>query len=253
MAFNYSQRRRCRRLVLSAIGLLAALTAAVGCNRAGPSPTPVTGKGPATGGQPVAAALDGKLDVVVRRLQRASEPLLVEEAGALPVRSGEIMSLLVQLKEPAYVYLVWLDSHGQALPLYPWNTETLEATDISLPPPTRQAARVVYSPLLGGGWTFGKRGGIETILLLARPTPLDGATNLESLIAPLPATRMQSRDELVMLRLDRSAKTVETVLARNPGREEDAMEADRQLRELLVRLGEHFDVVQAVRFAHEGE
>ncbi|MCI0361531.1 MAG: hypothetical protein L0211_23860 [Planctomycetaceae bacterium] len=188
----------------------------------------------------------------VRPPERSVQSVAIDEAGALPVREGWIMSLEVQLKEPGFSYLIWLDCEGRATPLYPWNIETLVVTDIAQPPPTRQATRVIYSPLLGGGWTFGKRGGMETVLLLARRTPLDPAVKLESLIAPLPSTKMQSRDELVVLRLDGSVKSVETLVSKNPGREADALEADRQLRELLVRLGEYFDIVQAVRFAHEG-
>jgi hypothetical protein len=197
--------------------------------------------------------LDGKLVVIVRPPERAIEPLPVEQPDALPVRAGGIMSLEVRLNQPAYAYLVWLDCEGQVLPLYPWNPESLDLKDIHQPPPTRQAAKLVYSPLLGGGWTFGKQGGVETVLLLARRTPLDGKTQLGSLLAPLPRPTMRLRDEVVVLGLNAGADSVTTLLAKSRGDEQEAAAADEPLRKLLLQLGDHFELIRAVRFAHEGQ
>ena len=197
--------------------------------------------------------LDGKLVVIVRPPGQRIESVPVETPGALPVRAGGIMSLEVRLNQPAYTYLVWLDCEGQVLPLYPWNSESLEHKYIHQPPPTRQAAKLVYSPLLGGGWTFGKRGGVETVLLLARRTPLDSKTQLGTLLAPLPSPAMRLRDELVVLGLNTGADSVSTLLANSRGDEQEALAADEPLRKLLFQLGQHFELVRAVRFAHEGE
>src|SRR5688572_16257478 len=142
--------------------------------------------GPGAAGTRAAGPLDGKLMVFVRPPERAAEPRPVEDPGAAPVQAGGIMSLQVQLNQPAYAYLIWLDTEGKAVPLYPWNTKEMEIKDFDQPPPLRQAAKLVYSPLLGGGWTFGSRGGMETVLLLARRTPLPEGTKLGALLAPLP-------------------------------------------------------------------
>jgi hypothetical protein len=208
---------------------------------------------PGSPGRPDAGPLDGKLIVIVRPPERAVEPLPVEEAGALPVRAGGIMSLEVQLSQPAFAYLVWLDCEGQVVPLYPWNPETLEVKDVNQPPPVRRSAKVVYSPPLGGGWRFGKRGGLETVLLLARRTPLDEGTRLGPLLGSLPPPGMRLRDEVVVLGLDAGADSVSTLLAQNRGPEDEARAADEPLRALLVRLRDHFELIRAVRFAHEGE
>lgn len=197
--------------------------------------------------------LDGKLIVIVRPPERAVEPLPVEAPGALPVRADGIMSLEVQLNQPAYAYLVWLDTEGQAVPLYPWNPETLEVRDVNLPPPVRRSAKVVYSPLLGGGWRFGKKGGLETVLLLARRTPLDEGMRPGPLLEPLPPPGMRQRDEVVVLGLDAGADSVSTLLAQNRGPEDQARAADEPLRALLLRLRDHFELIRAVRFAHDGE
>src|SRR5205807_2109029 len=71
-------------------------------------------------------ALDGKLTVLVRPPDRTIDPVPIDQPGALPVVSGGAMCIDAQLDEPAFIYLVWIDSQGRALPLYPWNNETLE-------------------------------------------------------------------------------------------------------------------------------
>src|SRR5688572_10350476 len=84
---------------------------------------------------PAKGPLDGKLIVYVRPPERASEPQPVEQAGATPVRSGGNMSLEAQLNQPAFAYFVWLDAAGNVLPLYPWNSQTMEVKDLREPPP----------------------------------------------------------------------------------------------------------------------
>src|SRR5688572_16989265 len=61
---------------------------------------------------PEGGPISGKLLLTVRPPEQRTESLLVEEPGALPVRAGGIMSLQVQFEQPAFAYLVWLDSEG---------------------------------------------------------------------------------------------------------------------------------------------
>src|SRR3954453_16978550 len=123
-------------------------------------------------------ALSGKLTVLVRPPDRTIDPVPIDQPGALPVVSGGAMCIDAQLDEPAFIYLIWIDSQGQVLPLYPWNNETLEVTDINEPVPTRRASKLVFSPLLGRVWTFGDQPGMETVVVLARSTPLPGDVQL---------------------------------------------------------------------------
>jgi hypothetical protein len=197
--------------------------------------------------------LTGKLDVIVRPPERAIEPLLVSEPGALPVVPGGIMSLQVQLKEPAYAYLVWLDSQEQAVPLYPWNTDALEVRDLAAPPPVRQPAKTVYSPLLGGGWKFGDRAGLETVLLLARRTPLPKDTKLADLIQPLPIAIPSRQDELAIFGLNGGESEVAILHPPPAAGDSQALPPADPLAALLVQLGAHFDLVRCVRFANAGK
>jgi hypothetical protein len=163
------------------------------------------------------------------------------------------MSLDVQLNQPAYTYLVWIDSAGQMVPLYPWNHDALEVKDVNQPPPVRRASDKINNPPIGGGWTFGKRGGLETVLLLVRRTPLEPDVRLGTLLGSLPPLKMRARDEVVVFGLDRGADAPATLLALNRGPEAEARAADEPLLAALGRLKNHFELIRAMRFAHEGE
>jgi hypothetical protein len=197
--------------------------------------------------------LDGELIIVVRSAGGAKDSLRVEEPGALPVRVSDWMSVEVHFNQPAFTYLVWLDCQGQGVPLYPWNYDSIEVKDLNQPPPARRPAKVIISPTLGTGWKFGQRGGLETVLLLGRRTPLSEGTRLGSLLGTPPTAKVRLRDELAVLGLGVGSDSVFTLLASNRGPEEEARAADEPLRALLLRLRDHFELIRAVRFAHEGE
>jgi hypothetical protein len=202
---------------------------------------------------PTDVPLDGQLFIVVRSAGGTNNSLLVEEPGALPVRAGDSMSVEVHFNQPAFTYLVWLNCDGQAIPLYPWNYDDIEVTDLDQPPPRRLPAKVVISPTLGTAWKFGQRGGLETVLLLARRTPLGEGTRLGSLVGSLPTAKVRLRNELAVLGVGGESDSVSTLLAANRGSEEEAQAADEPLRALLDRLRDHFELIRAVRFAHEGD
>lgn len=197
--------------------------------------------------------LTGKLNVIVRSPERAVEPLQVEEPNALPVRAGGIMSLEVQLEQPACAYLVWIDTEGQVVPLYPWNHETIEVRDVNAPPPARKASKTINNPPIGGGWKFGKKGGVETVLLLVRREPLDPGVRLGPLVGSVPPPKLRHRNEVAVLGLDRGADSVSTILAQNRGPDDEVRAIDEPLRAAMLRLRDHFELIRAVRFAHAEE
>jgi hypothetical protein len=193
--------------------------------------------------------LTGELTVGIRHADSA-EAFLIADPGAVPVRAGTWMSLQVEYKRPMYTYLLWLDSQGQVVPLYPWNNDSIEVVDANQPPPVRKPTRLVLSPsTITGGWKFGSRGGLETVLLLARRTPLGQETRLGTLLGSLPPTRMRLRNELAIFALDGGGDTV----SRNRGTKEEAREVDQPLLDRLGQLRDQFELIRVVRFAHEGE
>jgi len=196
--------------------------------------------------------LQGEFTVAVRQVGRAKDSLRIDEPGALPVRAEGWLSLEVHFNQPACAYMVWFDTEGRVVPLYPWNNEELDVTDINEPPPVRGASKIVMSPIsIGSGWQFGKKSGLEAVLLLARRRPLPAGTRLGGLLTPLPHANARQPNEAVILGLDPGATGISTILAQNRGAEAEAQAADEPLRAMMRRLHEQFELVRAVRFAHE--
>ena len=209
---------------------------------------------PGRGSVVKAGPLDGKLRVFIRSPQPGKNSMEISEKGALPARPGGIMNLQVELNQHAFVYVVWLDSQGQMKPLYPWNSNTLETKDVNQPPPLRRSANIVYSPVAGGGWTFSEQDGMETVLLLARSTPLPAGTRVGDLLSPLPPPLPVGHPhEIVSLSAIGNSGKVTTLVAANREDAQAAAEADEPLRAMMLRLSQHFELVQAVRFAHQSE
>lgn len=187
--------------------------------------------------------LDGKLNVLVRPPDRTIEPISVEQLGALPVRSGGAMCLDVHLNQPAYIYLVWINSAGQLMPLYPWNNETLEILDLDQAPPERRPTKLIFSPLLGKSWPIGEQVGPETVLLLVRRTPLPKEMRIGELIRGLP-----QRPEL-----DPSVKLATVQFPKAADSSKDDMTAGSQLTAFAQPLKDQFELVHVVHFAHEND
>ena len=188
--------------------------------------------------------LTGDLHIIVRSPQNASESKLITEAGAVPVRSGDMMSLQVNLNQPAYVCLVWIDASGKVIPLYPWNYDEIEVTDVGEQPPARKAATILVSPPLGMTWKFGDTAGTETILLLARKEPLPKGLKLDSIIGP--TNSLMSDEGLEIIRIqDGVIEHVEM-----PGKVGTTPTDARHSKDMWMRLADQFEHVQAVSFAH---
>ena len=193
--------------------------------------------------------LDGELLVSVRPKPGARDALRLDDAGALPVHAGGSMTIEVHFNQPASAYLVWIDCEGRVIPLYPWNDETPDVTDIKRPPPVRRAAKLVSPMTIGGGWQFGRTGGMETVLLLGRRTPINDSAWAASFAPPQPIVKARQPNEFLLLGVDGSSHPAVTVLAQGPGGE-GVPAAAEPLGALMTRLREHFELVRAVRFAH---
>jgi len=206
--------------------------------------------------------LNSQLTVLVRPPDRNIEPVSVMEPGADPVRNGGAMCLDARLKEPAYIYLIWIDAAGQTMPLYPWNNESLEIKDADEPPPERRATRLVFSPLLGRSWTIGSEPGLETVLLLTRRNPLPADVKLASLIALAKREPVLQRSSnsgspkseasnksVTFIKMTR-AKTDVSVIDDGKPQSDIVTYTEEPLVSILMHLKPHFDLIQAVQFAH---
>jgi hypothetical protein len=205
--------------------------------------------------------LSGQLSVRVTPPGKGKKWMPVDQGGALPVRNGDSMQIEVALNQPAYIYLLYLDSEGKVIPFYPWNAREKSEEEIpeirdrlSDPLPQRPATDRVYSPRFKQwGWEMEGKSGLETVLLLVRRTPLPADVHLGELIGKQPRLPLADPLELALLNLDRG-QTVERGQGDDRrGLRQRAQKIDDALVELVARLQGHFEMIRAVRFAHQGD
>jgi len=173
------------------------------------------------------------------------EPVPISDPDALPVKSGGAMLIDVELDEPAFIYLIWINPKGEILPLYPWNNETLEITDIKQPPPVRRATKRIFSPLLGRSWTFGDRNGAETVILLARRSALPENIQLAKSLTSPPIPKFDNPTDHIVVRIPIS--DAKNGASATPGSESNKTAPAAYFEPLK----QHFDLIEACQFAHE--
>jgi hypothetical protein len=181
-----------------------------------------------------------------------------KDPGALPVCNGELLRVGVSLNQPAHVYLLWLDSAGVVTPLYPWNVgPRIREKELVFPPRLPPRAEVI-SPAAqkdyqGMGWVMGGKSGLDTILLLARRDPLPPAFQFTDALGEVPvALGLRDPREGAVRGGDEGRPLSQVVLDQQRAPEPEARVIDEPLLRMMNRLREHFPVVRAVRFAHEG-
>jgi hypothetical protein len=245
---RYLHRRRMVALVAGAVAallLIGVMIWLLGTHRDRPAP-PLNA--PAAG---AAAPLAGELDVLVWAPDKRG--LKVQEWGALPVRNKDEVQLEVRLNQPAYAYLLWIDSEGVVTPLYPWNEGPRINVKQLVQPPERPARQSVLSPgdpeLL---WVVRGKTGLDTILLLARTTALPADVPLTELVGPLPATMYNAPHEWAVRGYDADQPVGLVNLGGDRAPEDEAARTDDPLLQLMGKLRRHFETMRAVRFAHVG-
>jgi hypothetical protein len=201
---------------------------------------------------PVPAALTGELVVRVWTPDgKGKQGWSVREPRSLPVLAGEIVRLEARLNQPAYVYLLWLDSKGQVESLYPWNDRHFGQR----PPAETKQERVHTPTALDEGLPMRGPGGLETALLLIRRTPLPADTDLAALAGQLPATPLRDLREVAVRGFNEGQPTESLEIEQHRGLGEQAVRIDDALLKLMERLRRQgqFDVIKTVRFAYQGE
>jgi serine/threonine protein kinase len=162
----------------------------------------------------------------------------ISEPGELPLKNGRFVRLQARLNRPAYLYLLWVDTDGSVLPLYPWDAEhSSQRWDAPVVASASEPVQLVQVPSLEHpGFRTSGPGGFQTVLLLARSTPLEQEVNLHAILGELPASPLRE-----VAWLDSQKRGI--VL----GPAED-ME-DPILSQLEQRLRPHFDLIRMLRFA----
>jgi hypothetical protein len=168
----------------------------------------------------------------------------------LPVRNGEWVHLKAVLNQPAYVYLLWVEPDGKVEMYYPWS----RYDTVDTPPPLQTPRQELDSPEeRSKGWPMEGKSGLETILLLARREPLGREVKLGQVIGRLPPAPFAHPQEVVVRGFDHGQPVDALYVGLNRGGGKEAQEMDHPLLQSMERLREHFDLVRAVRFAHQGD
>lgn len=197
------------------------------------------------------APLNGTIDVVVwNERDPGRRTLVIRDPSAMPLRSDDSIRIQVQLDRDAYIYLLWIDSAGKVTPIYPWEPGNWDSimneethTDISLP------------EIAGTAWPLRGAGGMETVVLLARETPLSNDVNLKQLLVGLPEQPMQNPKALVWFK-NGNVITEKIDKLRGP-QWFDAQKIDDDVylthQFLIKQLGTYFPLIVSNAFAYEGD
>jgi serine/threonine protein kinase len=179
------------------------------------------------------------------------------DPGALPARPEDQIRAEVRLNQPAHIYLLALSAQGEVTPLYPWHRDvrTLDRT-LNDPPPEVPPQKELTWPSEESvqGLVLDEKSGLETIVLLARRTPLSANTSLAELVGPLPlpAAPLGHREEFVLRGGDEGQAADAVRFDLHRGFQKDLRDIDEPLEQLLGRLRGEFELLRAVRFAHQG-
>jgi serine/threonine protein kinase len=93
----------------------------------------------------------------------------LEAPWQLPLRSGDQVRVHVLLRQPRYLYVIWLDAESEIAPVYPWSMGDWQERD------TENLVERLELPSGGGDhvWTMEAGDlGMEMLLVLGRSTPL---------------------------------------------------------------------------------
>jgi hypothetical protein len=167
----------------------------------------------------------------------------------LPLKVNDQVRVEVVLNRPLFVYLIWINSAGRALPVYPWQKQRWDQRPAEEHPVTRLS---LPDTAPDDGWEMDEgRPGMETLLLLGCDTELPRDVDLARLLADLPEQTMQHRDAAVWFENGEVVRDEENRAPKlDPTRIDDpVLRTQRLLKEKLQPLCSY---TRAVSFAFTG-
>lgn len=192
--------------------------------------------------------LTSELNIYVFRPGSEEGLEIGQHSDAVPVRTGDGVQVHVKLNQPGYVYILWLDGKGTIHPYYPWEIRNNHRSFQFLPEPLTKVVEFKYPPATGTVATGPS--GLETIILVARLTPLPSDFDWETMIPEDTRTfPLRKEREVVIRSWDRGENRVRRVLDQDRGPSTEMVKIDTPLSQLMERLQPHFDSIRAVRFA----
>jgi serine/threonine protein kinase len=210
------------------------------------------GGSPAGPGEP--APLKGAIDVEMTRPgdKLRQVPIPLRDPGARPLKAGDEVRIRVDLNRQAFVYVLWVDTRGQVLPVYPWLEGEWDR------PEKEEAVAKLRLPEHKGGWGYWTLdpgpAGLETMVLLARETPLPAEVDLKAALAGLGAQKL-AEEEGTSVAWFENGEVVRDEPLRAPNLKAvtaGSSPLERINGEVQRRVGRHFTYTRAVTFGTLG-
>lgn len=178
---------------------------------------------------------------------RGRQGIGIRDANALPLKIRDQIRLNVTLNQHAFVYLVWIDSEGKALPVYPW-----APGDWTDRPEDEQMVKTLSLPKSSDhGWPLEGAAGTESLVVLARKTVLPVDFKLESRFESMPLASADTGRPITWFQGgDLVSATPSSERGPNFSHAQKIDDPVVSMHRLLHdRLSDDFEVVDAVSFA----
>lgn len=172
----------------------------------------------------------------------------LNQLGALPLKAGDQVRIEGEVNRPAYLYVLWIDSTGKVWPVYPWLAGRWDR-----PAQEQPIQRLSLPSQPDEGWPIeAGPAGMNTLVMLARETPLSADVDLAGLLAGLPVQTAQHMQAALWFE---NGEVVRKEALRAPNFFNPQLIDDPVLRTLNIlkqRLEPHFRYSRAVSFADQG-
>ncbi len=178
----------------------------------------------------------------------------LNQKGVLPLKPGDRFAVEAEISPPAYLYILWIDADGSVEPIYPWRGGDWK----DLPPeekPVEKVRRPSASDRPFGG-TFGVKEsvqGMETLVMLARKTPLPRGVDLKAELGAVPRQTLRTLQAAAWFENGKLVTDEPTRSAIDFGDEKDDDPVMATQKQIQTRLGRLVPYTRAVSFAVRGK
>jgi serine/threonine protein kinase len=195
------------------------------------------------------APFKGWIDISVSEPHNPRRQFLpLREPAARPLKVGDEIRIQAELNRPGYLYVLWIDTTGRVLPVYPWiegdwhrwPAQEQPRHKLSLPEKTGE----IY-PMLPGA------PGMETLVLLVRDTPWPREQDLAALLGPLEPQPMIDPQAMAWFENGALIRDERDRAPHLQGRVSSNVLLRTQQR-LQEKLRRHFSYQRAVSFTNQG-
>jgi hypothetical protein len=198
-----------------------------------------------------AHGLAGEIEVKVwPKKQENSNQVSIRGSDVLPLQLEDEVRLIIDFTYSTYPYVIWIDSVGQPTPVYPWQNRRWDRW----PEKEFPTRRLDLPDGISNRWPT-KKGpaGLETLLVLARSTPLPRSVELKRLLPPLdPIPLRTSRPLACFYNWELIKENRPQDLAGLPGGRPDDARLLTAQQLLKTRVGEYFDFSGALVYGFAG-